>query len=170
MAPTYASRDPNSMSRMRSNSEPAGGSRSSEFMRQEPAFIIGNKAFFMAVKRALDIAGGFHVVGAFSMVDLATSLRRSKSLGQTPRVAVIHEPHGDREEADDAAHGVLNIYPGCGIVLISGDELEAETERKMAVHDYNALVMPETVIKNPLTLAKSMHDAIHEAGNAERIA
>ena len=171
MAPTYANREPNSNSRMRLHTDRrrADAARNSEFAQEETVFIIGNKVFSPAVKRALDVAGGFHIVGAFRMEDLETSLRRSVSLGQTPRVAVIHEPPGERVRADDAAHSILQSYPGCGIVLISGDELEAESERKMAVHDYNAIVLPETVIKHPETLAKGMHAAISEAGNAERV-
>lgn len=169
MAPTYANRDLASQGRMQLRpmqpSAPGGS-----FARQESAFIIGNRAFFLAVKRALDIAGGFHIVGAFKMEDLAVSLRRSVSLGQTPRVAVIHEPPGERADAANAAHAVLQTYPQCGIVLVSGDELEAETERKLGIHDFNAIVMPESVIKNPQTLAKGLHAAIGEAGNTERVA
>lgn len=172
MAPSYPNRDLNSNSRMRLHGDQmlSGDSGSSGFARQETVFIIGNKAFQIAVKRALELAGGFHIVGTFRMEDLATSVRRSKMLGQTPRVSVIHEPPGERNHADDAAHSVLQTYPGSGIVLISGDALEAETERKMAVHDYNAIVLPETVIKNPKALAEGMHSAISEAGSTERIA
>lgn len=168
MAPSFANRDPDSNSRMRLRGEPSNPAPlgAAGFARQETAFIIGNKAFFVAVKRAIDIAGGFAIVGAFKMEDLATSLRRSKVLGQTPRVAVIHEPPGERSRADDAAHGVLEHHPGCGIVLISGDALEVESERKLHVHDFNAIVMPETVVKNPQALANSMHAAISEAGTA----
>lgn len=174
MAPNYADRQYNAESRMTLRTEQSDIQQETGntgiFARREPAFIIGNKAFFLAIKRALDISGGFHIVGAFRMEDLATSIHRSTLLGQTPRVAVIHEPHGERAVADDAAHEVLQNYPGCGIVLISGDELEAESERKMAVHDFNAVVMPESVIKNPHTLAKGMHNAITAAGDAQRIA
>lgn len=172
MAPSYPNREPSSNSRMKLHGDrmPSGDPSASGFARQETVFIIGNKAFFLAAKRTLDIAGGFHIVGAFRMEDLATSLRRSTMLGQTPRVTVIHEPPGERREADDAAHAVLQTYPGCGIVLIAGDELDAESERKMAVHDYNAIVLPESVIKHPKSLADGMHAAINEAGNPERIA
>ncbi len=170
MSPSHADRDVNS-SRMQLHSDMASPADrgTSEFAQQETVFIIGNHAFFQAVKRALDVAGGFHIVGAFKMDDLDTSLRRSTMLGQTPSVAVIHEPPGERVLTDDAAHGVLKVYPSCGIVLISGGELEAETERKMAVHDFNAIVVPESVIKNPNALAKGMHAAINEAGTAERV-
>lgn len=178
MVPSYANRDLNSESRMSPRSEmpqagvdpSAGIHGTSGFARQESVFIIGNKSFFIAVKRALDIVGGFHVVGAFKMEDLSTSLRRSTMLGQTPRVAVIHEPPGQRNVADDAAHAVLQTYPNCGIVLISGDELEAESERKLGVHDFSAVVVPESAIKNPVSLARAMHAAISEAGNTERVA
>lgn len=147
-----------------------GTDNASGLTRQETVFIIGNKAFFLAVKRALDIAGGFHVVGTFKVDDLTISLRRSTMLGQTPRVAVIHEPPGERSQRDEAAHAVLQTYPRCGIVLISGDEMEAESERKLGVHDFHAVVLPESVIKNPATLAKGMHAAISESGNTERVA
>lgn len=181
MSPSYPNRDPDTNGRMTLHGDrmPSGDtetttgpviSETSGFTRQETVFIIGNKAFVVAVKRALDAAGGFHIVGAFNLEDLQTSLRRSTMLGQTPRVTVIHEPPGERGKADDAAHSVLQIYPGCGIVLISGDELEAESERKMDVHDYNAIVLPETVIKHPKNLANGMHAAISEAGSTERIA
>ncbi len=172
MAPSYPDREPNPNSRMilHTDREPAESGNDSGFAQQKTVFIIGNKAFALAVKRALDVAGGFHIVGAFKMDDLATSLRRSTMLGQTPSVAVVHEPPGERQQADDASHRVLRAYPGCGIVLISGDELEAESERKMDVHDYNAIVLPETVVKHPQALADGMHAAISEAGSAERIA
>ena len=178
MVPSYPNRDSMSDGRMapravrpEASDGPSGSeNRPSGFTRQESVFIIGNKAFFIAVKRALDLAGGFHIVGAFKMEDLSTSLRRSTMLGQTPRVAVIHEPHGERNLGDDAAHAVLQNYPRCGIVLISGDELEAETERKMGVHDFSAVVVPESAIKNPISLAKQMHIAIAEAGDTKRVA
>ncbi len=172
MTPSYPNRDPNSAGRMRLHGDRTPESAAGEpvFGRQETYFIIGNRAFHLAVKRALDAAGGFHIVGTFRMEDLETALRRSTMLGQTPRVTVIHEPPGERAEADDAAHQVLQNYPGCGIVLISGDELEAETERKMDVHDYNAIVLPESAVKHPKALADGMHAAISEAGNPERIA
>ena len=168
MAPSFASRDPESISRMRLQRELSRptGSGPSGFARQETVFIIGNKAFFHAVKRGIDAAGGFAIVGTFRMDDLKTSLRRSKVLGQTPTVAVIHEPPGERAAADDAAHGVLDIYPSCGIVLIAGGTLEAESERKLAVHDFNAIVVPETIIKNPNALGESMRTAIGEADPA----
>ena len=169
MAPNYAGRGPGRMQHRDDVFAPAGGAESG-FARQENTFIIGNKAFFMAVKRALDIAGGFHIVGAFRMEELSTSLRRSKLLGQVPRVAVIHEPPGHRQEADKAAHAVLETYPQSGIVLITGDELEAESERKLGVHDFNAIVAPESVIKNPVTLSRDLHTAIDEAGSAQQAA
>ncbi len=168
MAPSFASRDPEASSRMRLQREltrPPSGDPSG-FATHETVFIIGNKAFFVALKKAVDAAGGFAIVGAFRMDDLQTSLRRSKLLGQTPTVAVIHEPPGGRTAADDAAHGVLANYPGCGIVLISGDTLDAETERRMGVHDFNAIVLPDSIIKNPKALGESMHTAIAEAGSA----
>ncbi len=172
MAPIYPGREPSSSGRMRLHGDrkPAGNTGSQGIPRQANAFIIGNKTFLVAINKALDAAGGFHIVGAFRMDDLKTSLRRSVMLKQTPRVAVIHEPPGERKQADDAAHSVLQNYPGCGIVLISGDELAAETERKIEVHDYNAIVLPETVVKHPKSLADGLHSAISEAGNPELIA
>ena len=145
-------------------------STESGFAQQKTVFIIGNKAFHLAVKRALDLDHGFHIVGTFKMDDLAISLRRSTILGQTPDVAIIHEPPGERSNADMASHSVLQIYPGCGIVLISGDELDAEAERKMDVHDYNAIVLPENVIKHPKSLSAGLHAAIAEADGSQRVA
>ncbi len=172
MAPIYPNRESKSNSRMRLHGDRmrAANAGSPGIPRQANVFIIGNQAFLIAVKKTLDAVGGFHLVGAFRRDDLQISLRRSVMLKQTPRVAVIHEPPGERKQADDAAHSVLQMYPGCGIVLISGDELEAETERKIDVHDYNAIVLPETVIKHPKSLADGMHAAISEAGNPELIA
>lgn len=129
-----------------------------------PTFIIGNKAFFVAVKRALDVSGRFHIVGAFRKEDLRQSLRRSLMLGQKPMVCVIHEPSGERKDADDAAHAVLKTYPRCGIVLISGDELEANAERKIAAHDFNATVVSEATIRNPKSLATAARAAMTSAG------
>lgn len=171
MAPLYPGNDPSFRGRVRPHPDRKSAvADDSGFAHQETVFIIGNKVFFMAVKRALDVTHGFHVVGAFRMDDLKTSLRRSTMLGQTPTVAVIHEPPGERQQADDAAHWVLELYPGCGIVLISGDELAAETERKLEVHDYHAIVLPETVVKSPKALAAGMHAAVREAGSAENAA
>ncbi len=175
MTPNFADSDPGSHGRMKpltrlvgNNIKAAGGAP--ELIRQAPSFIIGNKAFFLAVKRALDIAGGFHIVGAFKMDDLERSLKRSTMLGQTPLVSVIHEQPGERGHADEAAHAILRTYPTCGIVLLSGDELEAETERKLGAHDFRAVVAPESSIRNPVTLAKHLRKAINEAGTSQRVA
>ena len=178
MTPNFADRDHGSPGRMKpltrlvgNKLSPAGGSDGGfEPIRQAPMFIIGNKAFFLAVKRALDIGGGFHIVGAFRMEDLERSLKRSTMLGQTPLVAVIHEPPGERSIADEAAHAVLRTYPTCGIVLLSGDELEAETERKLGTHDFRAVVAPESSIRNPVTLARHLRSAINGAGTSQRVA
>lgn len=176
MVPTYADRDHDSRMKLRIGLQGASADTrgsvtgSSGFAQVESTFIIGNKAFFIAVKKALDIAGGFHIVGTFKMEGLDLSLRRSTMLGQTPRVAVIHEPPGERKKGDEAAHAVLKHYPKCGIVLISGDHLEVESERRMGVHDFNAVVVPESAIKKPASLAKSLHTAISEAGETERVA
>lgn len=129
-----------------------------------PTFIIGNKAFFVAVKRALDVSGRFHIIGAFRKEDLQQSLRRSLMLGQKPMVCVIHEPSGERKNADDAAHAVLKTYPRCGIVLISGDELEANAERKIGAHDFSATVVSEATIRNPKSLASAVKAAMTAAG------
>jgi hypothetical protein len=132
---------------------------------QPPTFIIGNKAFFIAIKRALDVSGGFHIVGAFRAEDLQQSLRRSVMLGQKPMVCVIHEPAGEQKVADDAAHAVLQTYPQCGIVLVSGGELEAAAERRIGAHDFNAVVVSDSVTRNPKALAASMRSAMSAAEN-----
>ena len=178
MAPNFADRDPGSHGRMKPLTRLAGnrimatnnGGDNTQVIRQAPMFVIGNKAFFLAVKRALDIAGGFHIVGAFRMDDLERSLKRSTMLGQTPLVAVIHEPPGERRPADAAAHAILRTYPTCGIVLLSGDELAAENERKMSAHDYKAVVAPESSIRNPVSLARHLRTAINETGASQRVA
>ena len=171
MTPEYPGRNPiRSRMQLHDNSEPLVDRTVSEFAHQEMTFIIGNKALFLAVKRAIDISGGFHVIGAFRLDDLATCLRRSTNLGQIPRVSVIHEATGERARADEAAHLVLDNYPGTGIVLISGSELDVESERKLGVHDYKAIVLPETVIRHPKALANGMHAGIAQAGNTEPVA
>lgn len=134
-----------------------------------PTFVIGGKAFFIAIKRALDLSGGFHIIGAFKVEDLQQSLRRSVMLGQKPMVCVIHEPSGERKAADDAAHAVLETYPECGIVLVSGNELEAAAERRIGLHDFKAVVVSEAVTRNPKTLAASMRTAMGIASDEQAI-
>ena len=134
-----------------------------------PTFVIGNKAFFIAAKRALDVGGGFHIVGAFRMEDLQQSLRRSVMLGQKPMVCVIHEPSGERKAADDAAHAVLQTYPRCGIVLVTGDELEAKAERSLGAHDFKASVVSDSALRNPKALAEAMRAAMASANSEQAI-
>lgn len=137
---------------------------------QAPIFIIGNKAFFIAVKRSVDLGGGFHIVGAFRMNDLKTSLRRSVLLGQRPMAAIIHEAPGERQQADEAARAVLETYPQCGIVLISGDEIEAAAERRIGSHDFNAVVVSESAIRSPRMMVSALHSAMSAAGQSTRAA
>ena len=143
---------------------PAGGAGAAGKVRQAPIFIIGNKAFFLAVKRSIDLGGGFHIVGAFRMQDLQTSLRRSTLLGQRPMAAVIHEAPGERSLADHAARSVLESYPRCGIVLVSGDEMEAATQRKIGSHEFDAVVISESSIRSPRVITAAIRSAMRNAG------
>ena len=149
---------------------PAPGHVAAVRAMQAPIFIIGNKAFFLAVKRALDIGGGFHIVGAFRMHDLNTSLRRSTMLGQRPMAAVIHEAPGERHLAEEAARAVLEVYPSCGIVLVSGDELEAAAQRRIGSHSFNAIVASESAIRSPKTMTAAIHSAMEAAGTKAHLA
>jgi hypothetical protein len=122
------------------------------------------------VKRALDLAGGFHIVGAFRMHDLKTSLRRSTLLGQRPMAAVIHEAPGERHLADEAARGVLEAYPMCGIVLVTGDEMTAAAQRRIGSNSFNAVVVPESAIRSPKIMAAAVKSAMSAAGLDTRLA
>ena len=132
-------------------------------VHQPPTFVIGNRVFVASIKRSVEHGGQFHVIGAFTMEDLETRVRRTLMLGQRPLVAVIHEPRGEEKAAGEAAHTVLKTYPQCGIVLITGGELDAATERRIGPHDFPAVVVSDTAVRNPKSLMASMHSAIELA-------
>ena len=97
MTPGYPNRGSEPGGRMRLHTgygpDNSSGPRS-EFAKETSAFVIGNNAFFIAVKRTMDAAGGFHIVGAFTMDGLSTKLRRSTNPAEQPSRWPIHPLQG----------------------------------------------------------------------------
>ena len=125
--------------------------------------IIGNKPFFLAVKRAIDLGGGFHVVGMFKPEDLEKSLPRSRNLGQIQAVVVSHENRGNQASADVSANATRSTFPDAALVLVTGGDIDATHARRLGSNQCETAVVSETALHHPRSFVGALDRAISAA-------